>query len=1015
VSAQDQKVASLAFAANGVALAATIERGPIRVWEVWSGRVVKTLNIPRASDAIALSHDGRLLATAAPGGAVQVTDLISGDVAPLTLPVGATATALRFSPNDDLVAVATGERVTLHRLKDRAAIREFAVNGPTVGLGVIPTEKGLEVMAMSSRGLIVMCNVEGLNACTEIDVTQLATANGAPRTPRGDETIVQAQFFSNRNEPDLPLVAYVESSGRPVIAELTNFMFRNKVARPYSTGLAAGEGSPYGIAIAPDGMALVLATARGAYVVDRTTAFAQDVTLPTTAAVTSVAYAPAMFALALADGSVQLLAHPGMFEYAKGQASGELLLTHPASSAPDPLRQPTAAIVEALARARNSLIGDPEKSLTIALQLADDDIAAGRPVQAATEQMLHAGIIWSRVRYRSAEPQPVKTVRISSDGQWIGTLAIDGSIAIRTAEGIFVRRAKPMNGTVSAIEWAAGGGALIAGTSTGDLIRYNPVSWDVERVSSRRHSGLSFIRSSHDGNRLAVSEDDGLHIVDAATLADISTVPQTTSASQANWSNDDKQLLVTSGRKAFVWELPRAAEISKVEAPYDIHLASWYGGEEGFVALSDGGAEVSVWKPGTSTPITTIRADGGHVVSAKWAPEGYFSRDGPIFHRGPRLAVADSAGHTIIWYADRQSPVQQARLAVQGEGVVALDWHPDGDRLVTANGKGVVAVWDAGDAKEDLCSGPSGRGMAGWAGVLGWSADSNLLLFSQDKTTLRIWNLLTNKRMFRFLPGNQVIAGGWSPDGSRIAAVGTGLLIWEATADKDQPILSRKPQIDQLFAMAWSPDSRRIAIGGRDTIVRIMDAVTGEEDVFARGHRGTITTLAWSPDGRQIASASLDWTVRVWNSYSHNPRSTLTLIGHQGAVLGVTWSPDGSRIATVDTVGVLKLWDARSGRELASVKNRNGGFLQVTYSPNGQLLAAVGNDGSLKIWDNEARERLQLTVSMSPPVAVSWSRDGGRLAVGYDVPDNNVRVYEIDHNRLLALARRRLVAIVPAK
>src|SRR4029078_2286219 len=125
----------------------------------------------------------------------------------------------------------------------------------------------------------------------------------------------------------------------------------------------------------------------------------------------------------------------------------------------------------------------------------------------------------------------------------------------------------------------------------------------------------------------------------------------------ALWSNNDKQLLVAAGRRAFVWELAKGAEISRVEVSYEIRLASWYGGESGEVALSDGGAEVTVWKPGTPTPIGTIRAVGGGFVARAWAPAGWFDSGGRNFSRGPRLAVADSAGHTIVWYPDPGQPV----------------------------------------------------------------------------------------------------------------------------------------------------------------------------------------------------------------------------------------------------------------------------------------------------------------------------------------------------------------------
>lgn len=69
----------------------------------------------------------------------------------------------------------------------------------------------------------------------------------------------------------------------------------------------------------------------------------------------------------------------------------------------------------------------------------------------------------------------------------------------------------------------------------------------------------------------------------------------------------------------------------------------------------------------------------------------------------------------------------------------------------------------------------------------------------------------------------------------------------------------------------------------------------------------------------------------------------------------VVFSPDGRRLATA-CARMVKVWDAKTGRELLTIKGPTTGNVMAFY-PDGRRLATACSDGSMKVWD--ARNSLE--------------------------------------------------------
>jgi WD40 repeat protein len=118
----------------------------------------------------------------------------------------------------------------------------------------------------------------------------------------------------------------------------------------------------------------------------------------------------------------------------------------------------------------------------------------------------------------------------------------------------------------------------------------------------------------------------------------------------------------------------------------------------------------------------------------------------------------------------------------------------------------------------------------------------------------------------------------WSPDGRRLASVGSGreggeLFVWEAHSGKRAQTLVG--QSGMACAVAWGPSGERLVSGGGDGTLRWWEVQSGECVRVREAHQGTVQALKVSPDGSMLASCGDDGAIRLWDLESGEPLQTL--------------------------------------------------------------------------------------------------------------------------------------------
>jgi RNA polymerase sigma factor (sigma-70 family) len=315
------------------------------------------------------------------------------------------------------------------------------------------------------------------------------------------------------------------------------------------------------------------------------------------------------------------------------------------------------------------------------------------------------------------------------------------------------------------------------------------------------------------------------------------------------------------------------------------------------------------------------------------------------------------------------------------------------DRLVTADKKHLVQVWDArtGRPIREFAHGSP-------ADILAASADGARLVTLEhhtyaidrmlDKDLAHVWDLNTGTQIHAFAapPKSWYMDVRFSADGKILFASssgekkGSGLTVWDlVTGNKIHELVDG-------YALAASPDGSRIATGWHK--FNLVDMKTGRINAFNDSRDAFAGEVFLSPTGDRAHtvgySSFSDWDaatgnrlhtaeVRLFNSGLPHPRHSpdgryalffegnysalqiivwdvigrkrLDTLRPPGANQGITtvFSPDSSVLATHHQ-NVVRIWSVATGKELRSFNTKPGWWGVPYFTGVGKTLTIAGRD-----------------------------------------------------------------------
>ncbi|MGD2159139.1 MAG: hypothetical protein PVG32_19835, partial [Anaerolineales bacterium] len=332
---------------------------------------------------------------------------------------------------------------------------------------------------------------------------------------------------------------------------------------------------------------------------------------------------------------------------------------------------------------------------------------------------------------------------------------------------------------------------------------------------------------------------------------------------------------------------------------------------------------------------------------------------------GTKLAMAiwsysSDVKQVEIWDVTANQKI--AELSLVGDVGKDVAFSPD-ENLIAASGwtgKADLTLWNAntGEVLHSWVSQPgTARSFEGASGEVAFSPDASRLAVANLNGTPHVLDVSNGEVIFS-LEGHTSVAEGlaYSPDGSRIATgdnhPGGEVIVWDANTGKPLLVLEG----EEIYSMAFSPDGSKLAAVGDTKILHVWNAITGEIVISPESETAGYRAVAFSHDGKYIYTGGQDSTIRIWDASTG--KNLRTLAGHRGVVISLALSPDGRFLASGGGDGYVKYWDLNPGKELFVAQMEFGGA-GITLTPNGSTLVVAGRNNIIDRYDPRTGEKLE--------------------------------------------------------
>jgi WD40 repeat protein len=331
-----------------------------------------------------------------------------------------------------------------------------------------------------------------------------------------------------------------------------------------------------------------------------------------------------------------------------------------------------------------------------------------------------------------------------------------------------------------------------------------------------------------------------------------------------------------------------------------------------------------------------------------------------------------------IWDLGSNGDAEWAHVPSRGEYPVPARFLPDGRRVAAisrSDGGKAVTIWDL-----------SGR-------------EVETIAATTDDFPL--------SRLAVHPDGRLVAVGGWVESDGRPFG-GEVVRVWDLTTERELFRIWHKLDVNEV---AYSPDGDYLATASWDGTAKIIDSSGHVIRVLREGRDSkNISDVAFSPDGRLLATTvitykgSWEGRVRIWDwERGERIRTIMSDISVAGVPVSVDFDPTGSRILIAGDNGLGVIWDVKSGSRVAVLAGQ-GGVGEAAFSPDGARVATARSDGTVRLFDaHTGAEQLVLRGSGCEVWGVAFSPDGTKLA---STSCDGVRIWALDIDDLIEIAHQ---------
>ena len=479
-------------------------------------------------------------------------------------------------------------------------------------------------------------------------------------------------------------------------------------------------------------------------------------------------------------------------------------------------------------------------------------------------------------------------------------------------------------------------------------------------------AGISALSFSPDGKyAVTKSYKHSLTVWEVESWSEISHfMGHTESVQDFSFSPDGKKIVSCGGTQDMLKSDIKIGELKLWKAESGEELLSFKGHEAQVCQCLfsiDGKRIISaskdktlrLWDAETAEELAVFSGFTGKILTCTLAPNG------------KRVVLGDEQGQVLLLNICNLEvyPATKITSVVEKAGQAELEYTSK------------FAAWDMNVGRRK-----SLIGHEKWVSTCGFSPDGNLIATGSQDGTINVYDAHTGDVASELKGHSQSVSKClFSPDGTRIlsASADKTLRYWSAhTGDELLRIERFNLRVEDCDI---SPDGKyAVSCSYGDKTLRLWELSSGKEIRVFTGHRSTVNTCSFHPDGRLIVSGAGQHNIRepersigevkLWDVWDGTER--FALHGHEDEVRKCKFSADGSLVASVGNDATVRVWNVLDGRRMATLRHRSIWMRGCDFSPNGEMIVTCGGKhnqfdpqhsyGELYVWKTDGAEIARL-------------------------------------------------------
>jgi WD40 repeat protein/uncharacterized caspase-like protein len=297
---------------------------------------------------------------------------------------------------------------------------------------------------------------------------------------------------------------------------------------------------------------------------------------------------------------------------------------------------------------------------------------------------------WTERRVFNLKANNVEAVAVSPDHKWLasatnGKLILWEAAAGRDLRLLFDRE----NEGVFAAVFSPDSKLLASGTGNGEIVVNDIVSGKALRTFKAHDAPTATLAYSPDGKLLASgSGDKQIKLWDATTGKALRTLSGHDGSIASVAFSPDGKTLASGGwdNTVRLWDVSSGRELHTIHASFNVATSVAFSPDGKTLASGDYNQHVRLWDVSTGN---LQREWQGHEVSVEAVA---FSPDGKI--------IASAGGDNLIKLWDAASGKELRTLAGHSSYLTSVDFSADGETLVSAGYDGTIKLWETASGKE---------------------------------------------------------------------------------------------------------------------------------------------------------------------------------------------------------------------------------------------------------------------------------------------------------------------------